>query len=65
MANNAPEVFDIVIINLNAHVASTTENFSSYSSFNLHLISIYMNNQLCYYHMISAMLNADKVAIKN
>jgi hypothetical protein len=24
-----------------------------------------MNNQLCYYHMIDAMLDADKAAIKN
>ena len=64
--NNASEVSEIsVIVNLNAHVTSTAENSSGYSSFDLCLISIYMNNQLCYYHMISAILDADKAAVKN
>ena len=63
--NNAPEASDTAVINLNARVAPTVENPSGYPLFDLRLISIYMNNQLCYYHMISAMLDANKTAIKN
>ena len=54
-----------VVINLNARVASIAENPSGYPPFNLCLISIYTNNQLHYYHMISAMLDVDKAAVKN
>ena len=64
--NNIFKVSEIsIVINLNAHVIFITENFSDYLLFDLCLISIYMNNQLCYYHMIDAMLDADKAAIKN
>ena len=64
--NNILEISEtFAVINLNTYVTSITENFFSYLSFNLHLISIYMNNQLCYYHIISAMLDADKAAVKN
>ena len=54
-----------VIVNLNAHVTSTVKNSSGYLSFDLCLISIYTNNQLCYYHIISAMLDINKAAVKN
>ena len=63
--NNAPEASGTAVVNLNACVAPTTENSSGYPSFNLRLIPIYMNNQLCYYHMTGAMLDIDKAAIKN
>ena len=64
--NNVSEVSETsIIINLNTHVTSIAKNSSDYLSFNLHLISIYTNNQLHYYHMISAMLDADKAAVKN
>ena len=64
--NNALKVSKIpTIINLNIHVALTAENLSSYPPFDLHLIPTYMNNQLRYYHMIGAMLNVDKAAVKN
>ena len=52
-------------VNLNAHVTSTVKNSSDYSSFNLHFILIYMNNQLHYYHMISTMLDINKAVVKN
>ena len=66
MADNNPlEASGTAIINLNARVASTTENLFGYPPFNLRLIPIYTNNQLCYYHIIDAMLNADKAVIKN
>ena len=64
--NNTSEVSETsVIVNLNTHVTSITENSSDYLLFDLCLISIYMNNQLCYYHMIDAMLDTDKAAVKN
>ena len=64
--NNVLKVSEIfVIVNLNTHVTSIIKNSFSYLSFDLYLISIYTNNQLCYYHMISAMLDADKAAVKN
>ena len=64
--NNTFEVSEIsAVVNLNAHVTSIIKNSSGYLSFDLHLISIYMNNQLCYYHMISAMLDINKAAVKN
>ena len=64
--NNIFEVSETsVIINLNVYMTSTVKNSSGYLSFDLYLISIYMNNQLCYYHMISAMLDVNKAAVKN
>ena len=63
--NNAPEASSTTIVNLNAHVAPIIKNSSSYPSFDLYLIPIYTNNQLCYYHMTNTMLDADKAAIKN
>jgi len=64
--NNVSEVSETsAVVNLNTCVTSTVKNSSGYLLFDLHLISIYMNNQLCYYHMISAMLDADKAAVKN
>ena len=63
--NNAPEVSGTAVINLNAHVAPTAENPSNYPPFDLCLIPIYINNQLCYYHMTGAMLDTDKVVVKN
>ena len=64
--NNAFKVSETsAVINLNACVTSTVKNSSDYLLFDLHLISIYINNQLCYYHIISAMLDVDKAAVKN
>ena len=53
------------IINLNTCVTSTVKNFSDYLLFNLYFISIYTNNQLCYYYMTDAMLDINKAAVKN
>ena len=64
--NNTSEVSETsAVINLNTHVTSIIKNSSDYLLFDLHLISIYTNNQLHYYHMIDAMLDADKAAVKN
>ena len=64
--NNTSEVSEIsVVVNLNTCMTSIIKNSFSYLSFDLYLIFIYMNNQLHYYHMISAMLDTDKAAVKN
>ena len=64
--NNTFEVSEtFVVINLNAYMIFIIKNSSDYLLFDLHLISIYMNNQLCYYHMINAMLDINKAAVKN
>ena len=65
MADNAPEASGTAVVNLNACVAPIAENSSGYPPFDLRLIPMYINNQLHYYHMIDAMLDADKAAIKN
>ena len=64
--NNAFKISEIpAIVNLNTHVAPIIENLSGYPPFDLCPIPTYMNNQLYYYHMISAMFDADKATIKN
>jgi hypothetical protein len=64
--NNTSEIFETsVVVNLNAYVTFIIKNSFSYLLFDLCLIFIYMNNQLCYYYMIDAMLDADKAAVKN
>jgi len=64
--NNTSEVSEtFIVINLNTHMTSIIKNSSDYLLFDLYLIFIYINNQLCYYHMISAMLDTDKAAVKN
>ena len=39
--------------NFNAHVNSTDDNSHDYSSFDMHLVSNYTNNQLIYYFIFS------------
>ena len=64
--NNTSEVSETsVVVNLNACVTFIVKNSFSYLLFDLHLISIYINNQLHYYHMIDAILDTDKAAVKN
>ena len=52
------------IINSSVCVAPTAKNSSGYPPFNFCLISVYMNNQLHYYHVSGAMLSADKAKLK-
>ena len=46
---------------LHAHVISMNDNLCDYSSFNMCLVSNYMNNQLIYYFIISTIFTADQV----
>jgi hypothetical protein len=43
-----------------AHVASTNDNPRGYPPFNMHLVPSYMNNQLIYYFITSAISAADQ-----
>ena len=45
------------------HVCVTfmNDNLHDYSSFDMHLVSNYMNNQFIYYFIIDAILTADQV----
>ena len=45
---------------LHAHVASMNDNLHGYSSFDMRLVSSYMNNQLIYYFITSAISAADQ-----
>ena len=49
----------------NTCVISTADNSKSYSSFNICLVLIYMNDQLCYYHTSEALLDVDKTKFRN
>ena len=48
----------------NARVAPTANNPHGYPPFNLRHVPTYTNNQLRYYHISGAMLNADKAELK-
>ena len=43
-----------------ARVISMNDNSRDYSSFNMHLVPSYMNNQLIYYFIISTISAADQ-----
>ena len=45
---------------LHAHVTSTNDNLRDYSSFNMHLVSNYMNNQLIYYFITDTISAEDQ-----
>ena len=42
------------------HVTSTNNNLHDYSSFDMHLMFNYMNNQLIYYFITDTILTADQ-----
>ena len=47
-------------IKSHTHMFSTNDNSHDYSSFDMHLVSSYMNNQLIYYFIISTISAADQ-----
>ncbi len=46
--------------NSNTHINSINDNSCDYLSFNMYLISNYMNNQLIYYYIFDAILTAEQ-----
>src|SRR5438034_939734 len=49
----------------NTHMIPTADNPKGYPSFNIHLVPVYINNQLCYYHTTRALLDIDKTRFRN
>ena len=49
----------------NTCVISTADNSKSYSLFDIHLVLVYINDQLCYYHTTRALLDVDKIRFRN
>ena len=58
---NADNNNNVSTANLNTHVNSINNNSHDYFSFNMHLVSNYMNNQLIYYY-ISDTISAEEQA---
>ena len=57
---NADNNNNVSTANLNTHVNSINNNSHDYFSFNMHLVSNYMNNQLIYYYIFSAISAAEQ-----
>ena len=59
-ADNADNSNNVSTANLNTHVNSINNNSHDYFSFDMHLVPNYMNNQLIYYYIFSAILTAEQ-----
>ena len=59
-ADNAGNDNNMSTANSNTHVNSINNNLHDYFSFNMHLVSNYMNNQLIYYYIFSAISAAEQ-----
>ena len=59
-ATNAGNDDNMSTANLNACVNSINDNPHGYFSFNMHLVSNYMNNQLIYYYISDAISAAEQ-----
>ena len=57
---NADNDDNMFTANSNTHVNSIDNNSCDYFSFNMHLVSNYMNNQLIYYYIFSAIFAAEQ-----
>ena len=57
---NADNNNNMSIANSNIHVNSINNNLCDYFSFNMHLVSNYMNNQLIYYYISDAISAAEQ-----
>jgi len=55
---------NMLTTNLNAHVNSINDNLCDYFSFDMHLVSNYMNNQLIYYYIFSAISAAEQACFQ-
>ena len=57
---NADNDNNVFTANLNTHVNSINNNSCDYFSFDMCLVSNYMNNQLIYYYIFSTILTAEQ-----
>ena len=61
---NAGNNDNMSTVNLNAHVNSIDDNLCSYSSFDMHLVPNYMNNQLIYYYIFNIIFTAEQACFQ-
>ena len=61
---NADNDDNVSTANLNAHVNSINDNSCNYFSFDMHLVSNYMNNQLIYYYIFSTISAAEQACFQ-
>ena len=59
-AINAGNDDNVPTANLNTHVDPINNNLRGYFSFDMRLVLNYMNNQLIYYYIFSAILAAEQ-----
>src|SRR6266496_834401 len=64
-ADNAGNGDNMPTANLNTRVNSINDNSHDYFSFNMHLVSNYMNNQLIYYYIFSTILTAEQACFQH
>ena len=57
---NADNDDNVSTANLNTHVNFIDDNLHDYLSFNMHLVSNYMNNQFIYYYISNTILIAEQ-----
>ena len=60
VTDNAGNSNNMFTANLNTCVNFTDNNSCDYSSFNMHLVSNYMNNQLIYYYISDTIFTAEQ-----
>ena len=60
VTDNAGNSDNVFIANLNTHVNSINNNSHDYLSFDMHLVSNYMNNQLIYYYISDTISAAEQ-----
>ena len=59
-ASNADNNDNMSIANLNTRVNSIDDNLCDYLSFDMHLVSNYMNTQLIYYYVFNVISAAEQ-----
>ena len=64
VTNNADNDNNMFTVNLNICVNSTDNNSCDYLSFDMHLVSNYMNNQLIYYYISDAISAAEQACFQ-
>ena len=64
VADNADNSNNMSTANLNICVNSINDNLHDYFSFDMHLVSNYMNNQLIYYYIFSTIPAAEQACFQ-
>ena len=64
VTDNADNNNNMFTVNLNICVNSTDDNLYDYFSFDMHLVSNYINNQLIYYYISDAISAAEQACFQ-